>query len=53
VRIRYKDEVLLLIIPNFVVWSWALEKHPKQEEANYGCPSNPYSCNSYDDVGNL
>jgi len=26
---------------------------PEQEEANYGCPSNPYSCNSYDDVGNF
>jgi len=26
---------------------------PAQEEANYGCPSNPYSCNSYDDVGNF
>jgi len=25
-RIRYIDEVLLLIIANFVVWSWALEK---------------------------
>jgi len=31
VRIRYKDEVLLLIITNFVVWSWALEEHPEPE----------------------
>jgi len=28
-RIRYIDEVLLLIIANFVVWNWALEKHPE------------------------
>jgi len=27
VRIRYIDEVLLLIIANFM--SWALEKHPE------------------------
>ncbi len=25
---------------------------PYQEEANTGCPTNPHSCNSYDDVGN-
>ena len=30
-RIRYIDEVLLLIIANFVVWSWALDEHPKPE----------------------
>ena len=53
VRIRFILIVLILLLTNFVVWSWALEKHPEQEEANYGCPSNPYSCNSYDDVGNL
>jgi len=29
VRIRYIDDILLLIITNFVVWSWALEKHPE------------------------
>jgi hypothetical protein len=29
VRIRYKDEVLLLIITNYM--SWALEKHPEPE----------------------
>jgi len=33
VRIRYKDEVLLLIITNFVVWSWALEKQPEIQPA--------------------
>ncbi len=30
-RIRYIDDVLLLIITNFVVWSWALDEHPKPE----------------------
>jgi len=29
VRIRYIDDDLLLIIVNFIVWSWALEEHPK------------------------
>jgi hypothetical protein len=29
VRIRYIDEVLLLIIANFM--SWALEEHPEPE----------------------
>jgi len=31
VRIRYIGDILLLIITNFVVWSWALEKHPEPE----------------------
>jgi len=26
---------------------------PSQSEPNYGCPSSPYSCGSYDDVGNF
>ena len=30
-RIRYIGDILLLIITNFVVWSWALEKHPEPE----------------------
>ena len=30
-RIRYIGDILLLIITNFVVWSWALEKHPKPD----------------------
>ncbi len=29
VRIRYIDDVSVLIIANFVVWSWVLEEHPK------------------------
>jgi len=40
VRIRYIDDVLLLIITNFVVWSWALEKHPEPE-------TNPVYCNLF------
>ncbi|SVC57224.1 uncharacterized protein METZ01_LOCUS310078, partial [marine metagenome] len=31
VSIRYIDNILLLITTNFVVWSWALEKHPEPE----------------------
>jgi len=31
VRIRYILIVLILLITNFVVWSWALEEHPKPE----------------------
>jgi len=34
VRIRYRDDDLLLIITNFVVWSWALEKHPEIQHVN-------------------
>jgi len=34
VRIRYIDDILLLIIANFVVWSWALEKHPEIQHVN-------------------
>lgn len=26
---------------------------PFQSDANYGCPSNSYSCGSYDDIGNF
>ena len=29
VRIRFILVVTILFITNFVVWSWALEKHPK------------------------
>ena len=32
VRIRYIDDILLLIIPNFM--SWALEKHPEIQHVN-------------------
>jgi len=31
VRIRFIVVVILLLITNFVVWSWALEKHPEPE----------------------
>jgi len=34
VRIRYIDDILLLIITNFVDWSWALEEHPEIHSAN-------------------
>jgi len=30
-RFLYIHNILSLIITNFVVWSWALEKHPKPE----------------------
>jgi hypothetical protein len=35
VRIRFIDDILLLIITNFIVWSWALEKHPEPERDEY------------------
>jgi len=38
VRIRYIDDILLLIIANFM--SWALEKHPEPE-------TNPVYCNLF------
>jgi len=31
VRIRFILIVLILLLTNFVVWSWALEEHPKPE----------------------
>jgi len=31
VRIRYIEDILLLLITNFIVWSWALEERPKPE----------------------
>jgi hypothetical protein len=31
VRIRFIPIVLMLLLTNFVVWSWALEKHPEPE----------------------
>jgi len=31
VRIRFLIVVLILLIANFVVWSWALEEHPEPE----------------------
>jgi hypothetical protein len=31
VRIRFILIVLILLITNFIVWSWALEKHPEPE----------------------
>jgi len=34
VRIRYIDDILQLILTNFVVWSWALEEHPEIQHAN-------------------
>jgi len=34
VRIRYIDDILLLIITNFIVWSWALEEHPEIQPVN-------------------
>jgi len=30
-NIRFILIVLILLIANFVVWSWALEKHPEPE----------------------
>ena len=30
-RIRFILVVTLLLITNFIVWSWALEKHPEPE----------------------
>jgi len=32
--IRFILIVLILLITNFIVWSWALEKHPEFQHVN-------------------